>query len=258
MSEVEAVMTDSPGEEEEKGGLRVAVVDDDEFFRESLSRNLMDAGFRVRSYSAGQPALEEMLGGREFDLVLLDWKMPGLNGLEVLRRMREGGVGLPVIFLTVLSDQIYEESALQHGAVDFVDKSRSFSILLKRIEITLKGLKRREEGEEEESHLERLGPLELRRDVQRATWRGMEVALTLNEFRIVEFLAERSGRDVKYREIYDLVHGQGFLAGAGADGYRANVRTFIKRIRQKFRDIDPTFEAIENYPGFGYRWRADG
>ena len=67
--------------------------------------------------------------------------------------------------------------------------------------------------------------------------------------------AGRAGRDVSYREIYDLVRGEGFRAGSGEQGYRANVRALIKRIRQKFRDVDPTFDLIENYPGFGYRWR---
>ncbi|HLW28926.1 MAG TPA: helix-turn-helix domain-containing protein, partial [Kiloniellales bacterium] len=67
--------------------------------------------------------------------------------------------------------------------------------------------------------------------------------------------AERAGQDVTYRELYDLVHGRGFVAGSGPDGYRANVRTFMKRIRQKFRELDEDFDEIENYPGFGYRWR---
>jgi two-component system response regulator ChvI len=81
--------------------------------------------------------------------------------------------------------------------------------------------------------------------------------LTLNEFRIVDLLAGRPGRDVRYRELYDQVHGAGFIAGSGEEGYRGNVRTLIKRIRQKFRALDTSFEAIENYPGFGYRWRDD-
>jgi two-component system response regulator ChvI len=62
---------------------------------------------------------------------------------------------------------------------------------------------------------------------------------------------------VRYRDLYDLVHGEGFVAGYGEDGYRTNVRTFIKRVRKKFRDIDDQFDAIENYPGFGYRWKDD-
>jgi two-component system response regulator ChvI len=62
---------------------------------------------------------------------------------------------------------------------------------------------------------------------------------------------------VRYREIYDVVRGSGFVAGAGEDGYRANVRAFIKRIRQKFREVDDGFDRIENYAGFGYRWRTE-
>ena len=71
---------------------------------------------------------------------------------------------------------------------------------------------------------------------------------------IVRFLAIQSGGDVTYRQIYDIVRGKDFVAGYGADGYRANVRSFIKRIRKKFRDVDSEFEQIENYPGYGYRW----
>jgi two-component system, OmpR family, response regulator ChvI len=100
----------------------------------------------------------------------------------------------------------------------------------------------------------RLGQLELRFDTNRASWGGRVLEFTLTEFKIVALLALRTGEDVGYREIYDLVHGKDFVAGYGAEGYRANVRTFIKRIRRKFRDIDGEFDLIHNYAGFGYRW----
>jgi two-component system response regulator ChvI len=101
-----------------------------------------------------------------------------------------------------------------------------------------------------------LGRLELRFDINRAAWGGTTLDLTLTEFKIVALLASRTGEDVGYREIYDLVHGKDFVAGYGAEGYRANVRTFIKRIRKKFRDIDSDFDQIHNYAGYGYRWIA--
>ena len=112
-------------------------------------------------------------------------------------------------------------------------------------------------------HMEdrRRGPLKLYPERRRARWKGREVALTLREYAIVEQLAQQPGRDLQYRRLYDVVRGSGFSAGTGADGYQTNVRAFIKRIRRKFRDIDPDFDAIENYPRFGYRWRdssADG
>jgi two-component system, OmpR family, response regulator ChvI len=103
---------------------------------------------------------------------------------------------------------------------------------------------------------QRRGPLELYPDQRRASWKGHEVSLTLREYAIVEQLARQPGQDLQYRCLYDLVRGPGFSAGTGADGYQTNVRAFIKRIRRKFRDIDPDFNAIENYPRFGYRWRS--
>ena len=93
-------------------------------------------------------------------------------------------------------------------------------------------------------------------ETRRAFWRGEQVDLTLTEYTIVAYLASRPGEDVTYRQIYDLVRGKDFVAGYGAEGFRANVRAFIKRIRKKFRDLDENFEHIENYPGFGYRWHG--
>jgi len=239
----------------------IVVIDDDDLFRESVEQNLLDAGYDVRTFADGPSALESLAGGGRADLILLDWKMPGMNGIEVLRRLRETGPAVPVIFLTVLTEQIYEEAALLGGAVDFVEKSRSFAILKRRIELIVAGAKQRSPAPEETdggAGTTQVGPLTLHRGSHRAVWRNTEVPLTVSEFRIVALMAGRAGRDVRYRDIYDLVRGEGFAAGQGADGYRQNVRTFIKRIRQKFRDLDPAFEAIENYPGFGYRWRDQG
>jgi two-component system response regulator ChvI len=242
---------------------RLMVVDDDPMFRESLTQNLKDDGYDVVDFGEGQPALEYLRTQGQADLVVLDWRMPGMTGIQLLRAMREHDIQVPVIFLTVLGDQIYEEAALHHGAVDFVEKSRSLSILKKRIELSVRRVQQDAAGQGAEAEaggggdVETIGHLELHREISRAYWKGREVPLTLNEFRIVDLLASRAGRDVRYRELYDQVHGAGFIAGSGEEGFRGNVRTLIKRIRQKFRDLDDDFEAIENYPGFGYRWRDD-
>lgn len=237
---------------------RILLVDDDDSFRESLGLNLLDEGFEVTSFDNGKAALEHFANGGTADVVLLDWRMPGMNGLEVLRRLRADGATTPVIFLTVLSDDIYEEAALEGGAVDFIDKSRRLSILVKRLNLITEGLRPAPEADSRRPVGEtmHLGPLELRFDINRAAWKGATLDLTLTEFKIVALLALRTGEDVGYREIYDLVHGKDFIAGYGAEGFRANVRTFIKRIRKKFRDVDPEFDQIHNYAGFGYRWIA--
>jgi len=235
--------------------VRILVVDDDDEFRESLSLNLMDEGFAVTTFANGPSALEHVAAGESADVILLDWRMPGMNGLEVLRELRQRGVMTPVIFLTALSDDIYEEAALAGGAVDFIDKSRRLSILVRRIELIAEGQRPLPSASQQQPPPQvRLGALELRFDINRAFWKGSAIDLTLTEFRMVSQLALKPGEDASYRELYDLVHGKDFLAGSGADGYRANVRTFIKRIRKKFRDVDLEFDQVRNYAGFGYQW----
>jgi two-component system response regulator ChvI len=232
------------------------LVDDDDLFRESLGLNLVDEGYEVTCFDNGRDALAYLNHGNA-DAMLLDWRMPNLSGIDVLRRMRNAGVTIPVIFLTVLSDDIYEQAALEGGAVDFIDKARRLPILLKRLQLIAEGRRPALEPNLVLPPALRLGRLMLRFDTNRALWAGRAVDLTLTEFRILTLLAEQAGRDVGYREIYDLVHGKDFVAGHGPEGYRANVRTFIKRIRKKFRDVDSGFDQIENYASFGYRWAPE-
>ncbi len=228
----------------------IGIVDDDALFRETLAGNLGDCGFGVQAWECGEAFLAALESGFRPDLVLLDWKMPGANGIEVLRRMRAGGVQVPVIFLTVLSDQIFEEAALLGGAVDFIEKSRSFTIVERRIRLILD----RSPAAAEAADRLSVGDLALDVDSRRAAWQGRPVELTLGEFAMVHALATKAGRDVGYRELYDAGRGKGFHAGAGDDGYRTNVRASIKRIREKFKAVDAGFEQIGNYPGFGYQW----
>lgn len=252
----------------------IGIVDDDPLFRETLAGNLEDAGYAVTDWDSGDPFLTAMqTGGPQPALLLLDWKMPGLNGIEVLKRMRAADLGIPVIFLTVLSDQIFEEAALSGGAVDFVEKSRSFSILERRIQLSLGrsgpssgGAAPAPSGSPQAEApptaappaQSQVGALVLDHVSRRAQWTGCQVELTISEFAMVEALAASAGRDISYRELYDAGRGKGFHAGAGDQGYRTNVRAAIKRIREKFRAIDPTFDQIGNYPGFGYVWQESG
>ena len=231
----------------------IVIVDDDEMFSESVSRNLVDSGYAAQAFADGASAISHLSAKQDADIILLDWKMPGMSGIDVLHALRKAEIGIPVIFLTVLSDQVYEEAGLLGGAVDFIEKSRSFSILLKRIELIIGGIKTQEPAVGREG-VSRYGKLTLDHDSHRAAWNSVPLGLTLTEFKILMLLVEGDGRDVSYREIYDIVHGEGFQAGDGAVGYRTNVRAFIKRIRQKFRDVDTEFTAVQNYPGFGYRW----
>jgi two-component system response regulator ChvI len=240
----------------EKQRARILIVDDDPLFRESIAGNLVDAGFDIEEAGDGRQSLERLHSERLPDLILLDWKMPGMNGIEVLHRLREARIRIPVLLLTILQDQIYEEAALQVGAADFVEKHRSFAILLKRIELILAGAKVPVlvGVDQLQGQSTRCGHLELRFDINRALWKAQRVDLSLTEFQVVNQLVSSLGLDVSYRDIYDRVKGEGFVAGQGPEGYRCNVRSVIKRIRQKFRLVDGDFKQIETYTGFGYRW----
>ncbi|HEV2099689.1 MAG TPA: response regulator transcription factor, partial [Stellaceae bacterium] len=199
------------------------LVDDDDLFRESLGLNLIDEGYEVTSFDNGRDALAYLERGGGADVMLLDWRMPQLTGIEVLRQMRSRGIAIPVIFLTALSDDIYEEAALAGGAIDFIDKSRRLPILVKRLQLITEGARPAADGDSPAADTLTLGQLELRFDTNRALWAGSTIELTLTEFKILVLLAEKAGQDVGYRDIYDLVHGKDFIAGHGAEGYRANV-----------------------------------
>lgn len=229
----------------------IAVVDDDGLFRDTVSANLAEAGYRAITFEGGSVLLDWLTKGNRPAALLLDWQMPDPDGPATLERLRAAGHDFPVLFLTGLNQPIFEEKGLKLGAIDFVDKSKSFAIILQRLRIALTTKQPATASATEQ------GPAGLMLDVAsaRAAWNGQQVDLTHGEFKVVQLLAQRIGRDVGYREIYDAVRGAGFEAGQGPDGYRANVRAMVKRIRQKFRDLDPEFDAIETYPGFGYRWR---
>ncbi|WP_089229696.1 response regulator transcription factor [Tistlia consotensis] len=234
--------------------IRILLIDDDDLFRRSLARSLADQDFQVTECNDGQIGLDLLRHDRSFDLIFLDWGMSDRSGLEVMCEIKAVGIGIPVVFLTDRASERNEAIALDNGAADFLDKSRSAAVLARRIRI-LVGSRRGPRGEAAE--VLRVGPLEIQSRKSRAYWNGTPVPLTATEFRVVQLLASRAGEDVAYRAIYDVVHGRGFIAGDGAQGYRTNVRSMIKRIRQKFRELDEGFEAIENYPGVGYLWREE-
>lgn len=235
---------------------RIVLIDDDVLYREALERNLTEQRFHVISFGDGASALEHLRSDRNCDIILLDWQMPEMSGIDVLRGMRAMALELPVIVLTAFASEQNEALALDCGAVDFFSKARSPSILVRRLRIIIEATRPASERDDLLDVI-RVKSLELRLSVKRALWRGVQVPLTVTEFNIVKVLASRAGDEVSYRDIYNVVHGDEFVAGDGINGYRTNVRALIKRIRQKFRDLDGGFAEVENYPGFGYRWRPD-
>jgi two-component system, OmpR family, response regulator ChvI len=232
----------------------IALVDDDPVFLRVFAANLQAAGYHTECFADPEQALASLQRDVPPDACILDWNMPGLDGLELFKLLRARGIPVPVLFLTSYGQPVFEEAALEAGAADFVDKSRGPAIILHRLSLAL--TRRAAPSEADLAELA-VGSLLLSRSSKRASWRGHNVPLSRSEFDVVTLLAESAGRDVGYRQIYDVVRGNGFLAGQGEEGYRANVRAMVKRIRHKFVRLDADFAALQNYPGFGYRWLRD-
>lgn len=236
---------------------RIMLVDDDRMFLEVLADNLREAGFEVVSFDNPRQALASASQDRRIDACVLDWGMPDLDGFTLFRELRAEGVSVPVVFLTSHGQPIFEEAALVAGAADFVDKSRGPAIIRHRLSMALTRGGSPEAPADADDEV-RVGELLLLRSPKRASWRGQPVPLSRSEFDVVALLAMKAGHDVGYRQIYDTIRGYGFIAGQGEEGYRANVRAMVKRIRRKFLQLDAEFTALHNYPGFGYRWLPDG
>ena len=233
---------------------RVIVVEDDDYFREILTTELNEHGFLVQAFPDGQTLLASISAIADADVIILDWGLPGTSGIQLLPQIRRLGINLPVVFLTGRALTANEIQAFDRGASDFIDKARGMPILVRRLRrvVSAKPVKPQQEK------IVQCGKLCLKAGVSRAYWDGVDVGLTLGEFKIVHVLAVNAGRHITYREIYDCLHYRGFVAGHGEDGYRTNVRSAIKRIRWKFRACDPGFDRIENYTAFGYIWRDGG
>ena len=234
--------------------IRLIFVDDDDDFRDAVAAELAELGFEVTSFADGAAMLASVAEGIAADVIVLDWSLPTVAGIDLLPRLRREGILLPVVFLTGRSSPNHENLAFDRGALDFVDKSRGVEILAKRLRVVVESAKRPRELEVDE--MLHCGRLLLKPRVSRAFWDDIDVNLTLTEFNIVRLLASNVGNHVTYRAVYDCMHHVGFIAGSGENGYRTNVRSSIKRIRNKFRLVDPSFDGIENYPSFGYRWQG--
>lgn len=233
--------------------IRIVVVDSDDYFREMLTNEMCEQGFQVTTFSDTQSALAVPDVLSATDLIVLDWAPTGDSGLDQLRQLRREGVNLPIVFLTRRSLASNESLALEHGAIDFIDKSRGMSIVAQRLRIAA----RIKVPEARRDKVIQVGKLRLTPHISRAFWNDVGVDLTVGEFKIINLLASNAGQHVTYREIYDVLHHRGFVGGCGENGYKTNVRSAVKRIRRKLEKYDPAFDRIRNYTAFGYIWALD-
>ena len=242
------VLKDEPGFELQP---TIALVDDDRNILASVSMALEAEGFRVRTFEDGVQALQA-LTQNPADLVVLDIKMPRMDGLALLTRLRQVS-DVPAIFLTSKDDEVDEALGLKMGADDYVRKPFSQRLLIERIRAVLRraAAPTAEAADGDEKPLVR-GHLTLDPARHLCTWRTRPVDLTVTEFLILMALAQRPGHVKSRDQLMDVAYDDNVYVDD------RTIDSHIKRLRKKFREADPAFASIETLYGVGYRYREAG
>lgn len=231
----------------------IALVDDDRNILTTVSIALQGEGFVTRVYSDGETALKALVENPP-DLAVFDIKMPRMDGLELLRRLRERSQ-LPVIFLTSKDDELDEALGLAMGADDYIAKPFSQRLLIARIRAILRRTEPRgaEGGEGADAAAEPMvrGRLAMDSARHRVDWGGKAVTLTVTEFLILETLAQRPGIVKTRNQLMDAAYQDDIYVDD------RTIDSHIKRIRRKFRQVDAEFDGIETLYGAGYRFSEE-
>ena len=226
---------------------KIALVDDDKNILTSVSMALEAEGYHVHTYNDGEEALQG-LAKQPVDLAVLDIKMPRMDGMELLQKLR-GTSDLPVIFLTSKDDEVDEALGLRMGADDYIKKPFSQRLLIERIRAILRRaeIKDTEPAKKGEGTLMR-GPLVMDMDRHSCTWHGKDVQLTVTEFLLLKALAVRPGHVKNRDQLMDAAYGESIYVDD------RTIDSHIKRLRKKFRQVDNEFSQIETLYGVGYRY----
>jgi two-component system, OmpR family, response regulator ChvI len=226
----------------------IALVDDDRNILTSVSIALQTEGFLTRVYSDGETALKA-LAENAADLGIFDIKMPRMDGLELLRRLRERS-RMPVIFLTSKDDELDEALGLAMGADDYITKPFSQRLLIARVRAILRRTEAATEPDAAESAQAPIERGRLAMDPARhhTRWAGEPVTLTVTEFLILETLAQRPGIVKTRNQLMDAAYQDDIYVDD------RTIDSHIKRLRRKFRQVDPEFDAIQTLYGAGYRF----
>jgi len=230
----------------------IALVDDDRNILTSVSIALQAEGFVVRIYSDSEAALKALVENPP-DLAVLDIKMPRLDGMELLRRLREKLPLLPAIFLSSKDEEIDQALGLALGADDYITKPFSQRLLIARIKAILRRTDARatppaEDDPEVPRETIVRGRLSMDPARHRVQWDDKEVTLTVTEFMILEALAQRPGFVKSRDQLMDTAYQEDVYVDD------RTIDSHIKRLRRKFRQVDPGFKAIETLYGVGYRF----
>lgn len=228
----------------------IALVDDDRNIITSVSILLESEGYTVRTYRDGEEGLKGIMNNPP-DLVVLDIKMPRMDGMEMLGQLRKDSQ-VPVIFLTSKDDEIDELLGLRMGADDFIRKPFSQRLLLERIRVLIRrqnAMRQQTSASQNSDDVMQRGPLLLDAGRHLCAWKKEHVNLTVTEFLIVESLARHPGHVKSRDQLIDAAYGEHIYVDD------RTIDSHIKRVRKKFKLVDDNFNQIETLYGVGYRYK---
>lgn len=234
---------------------KIALVDDDRNILTSVSMALKAEGYEVNTYNDGEEGYNGITDNPP-DLAVLDIKMPRMDGMEVLQKIRETS-SLPVIFLTSKDDEIDEVLGLRMGADDYITKPFSQRLLIERIRALLRRRALLEnkpaEADTQDNDKNKIirGNLILDDDRHICTWKGTPLTLTVTEYLLLKSLAQRPGIVKNRDQLIDMAYGENIYVDD------RTIDSHIKRIRKKFRDTDSEFSQIETLYGVGYKYKEE-
>jgi len=227
----------------------IALVDDDRNILTSISMALENEGFKVQTYIDAENALVG-ISRNPPDLAVIDIKMPGMDGEELLKRLRKKTT-IPIMFLTSKDEEVDELLGLKLGADDFIKKSGGFSlkVLIERIRVQLR---KKTTNVDDSKNIIKHGKLLLDSSQLECEWNGKTLPekLTTTEFLIVKELAKRPGIIKERAQLMDIAYKD------NNDIEDRTIDSHVKRIRKKFKKVDQNFSAIETRYGSGYRWNV--
>jgi len=231
----------------------IALIDDDRNILTSVSMALEAEGFHVKTYNDGEEGLKGITDTPP-DLVVLDIKMPRMDGMEVLSKLRESS-SLPVIFLTSKDDEVDEVIGLRMGADDYITKPFSQRLLIERIRALLRRQQLQTGEQDNDAETTEGGEKTVRGELvlddarHLCTWKGNAVNLTVTEYLLVKALAQRPGHVKNRDQLIDLAYGENIYVDD------RTIDSHIKRVRKKFKKVDDGFNHIETLYGIGYRYK---
>src|SRR5215831_10197059 len=222
--------------------MRILLVEDEHRVASVVSRALQESSYDVDLAETGEKALE-LAAQRPYDSILLDIRLPGLNGIEVCRKLRDAKVNTPILMLTARGLVEHRVEGLDAGADDYLTKPFAIDELLARV----RALARRRIAEG--GRLLRFADIELDRHRRRVTRAGRSISLTAKEFTLLEYLMSRAPEVVPRNEIIERVWDMQFDPGTNL------VEVYVNRLRQKLStESDP--KIIQTVHGVGYCLRS--